>query len=98
MGQTSKSIKLCAIAWMALCIVIYGSFPSFPSTVPLIASPVSVDRSHKSDRLNGTGVIARREQQSVLTRAEKRVPLGCDRAFSVLSSSQFATLFGRCLV
>jgi 2,4-dienoyl-CoA reductase-like NADH-dependent reductase (Old Yellow Enzyme family) len=36
--------------------------------------------------------------RSTLTRAEKRVPVGCDRAFGSMSSSQFATLFGRCLV
>jgi hypothetical protein len=98
MEQTSKAIKLCAIAGTAFCIVIYGSFPSFPSTVSLIASPQSVDRSHKGDRFNGSGVITGRQPQSELTRAEKRVPVGCDRAFSALSSSQFATLYGRCLV
>ena len=33
-----------------------------------------------------------------LPRAHKKVPVGCDTAFSSVSSPQFATVYGRCLV
>jgi hypothetical protein len=94
----SKAAKLYAIAGTALCIVFYGSLPSFPKPAVIIASHQSVDRSHKGDRSSGFGMAAMNGARSTLTRAEKRVPVGCDRAFGSMSSSQFATLFGRCLV
>jgi hypothetical protein len=94
----SQAAKLYAIAGTALCIVFCGLLPSFPKTAVMIATYQSIDRSHKSDRLKGSGMAATSGARSTLTRAEKRVPVGCDKAFSSTASSQFAALFGRCLV
>jgi hypothetical protein len=33
-----------------------------------------------------------------LLKAQTKVPVGCDKAFSSVSSPQFATVYGRCLV
>jgi hypothetical protein len=90
----SKVVKRYAIVATALFSVF--SFPSFSNTVSTTYNLQSVERAHKGDRLSETRVATKGESHSSLLRAEKRVPFGCDRAFS--SSSQFSTLFGRCLV
>jgi hypothetical protein len=58
-----------------------------------------VDRTLKGDRLSNTAAPTKNgpTSQPSLVRAEKRVPVGCDRAFSSMSA-QFSTIFGRCLV
>jgi hypothetical protein len=59
-----------------------------------------VDRAPKRDRLTNAPAPAKNGPKShpLLERAGKQVPMGCDRAFSSMSSRQFSTLFGRSLV
>jgi hypothetical protein len=94
-----KMVTRCAIVVTALGLIVLVSFPSFPSTVEIISKPQLVDRTLKGDRLTNApaaGKIGSKPQPSFV-RAQK-VPVGCDRAFSSMSSSQFSTIFGRCLV
>ena len=96
-----KIIARLAIVVVALCSIVLISFPSFPSTLGIAFKPQSVDRALKSDRLTNAPAPAPTKNgpklQPSLERASKQVPLGCDRAFSSMSSPQFSTLFGRCL-
>jgi hypothetical protein len=91
-----------AIVATALCSIVLLSFPSFPSTLGIAFKPQSVDRALKGDRLTNAPAPAPTKNgpksQPSLERASKRVPMGCDRAFSSMSSPQFSTLFGRCVV
>jgi hypothetical protein len=94
-----RTITRLAIVGTALCSIVLISFPSFPSTLGMISKPISVDRTLKGDRLSVSAPIkSGPKSQPSLVQAEKRVPVGCDRAFSSTSPSDFSTIFGRCLV
>jgi hypothetical protein len=61
--------------------------------------PQLVDRTLKGDRLTNVpaaGKIGSKAQPSFVKAL--KVPIGCDRVFSSMSSPQSSTIFGRCLV
>jgi hypothetical protein len=89
-----------AIVATALCSIVLISFPSFPNTLGIVFRPQLVDHALKGDRLTNAPLPAKNspKSQSALVRTGKKVPMGCDRAFSSMSSPQFSALFGRCLV
>jgi hypothetical protein len=95
-----RTITRLAIVATALCSIVLISFPSFPSTLGIVSKPQLVDRALKGDRLTNAPAPAKNgpKSQPSLERAGKRVPMGCDRAFSSMSSRQFSMIFGRCLV
>jgi hypothetical protein len=95
-----RTIPRLAIVGTALCSIVLISFPSFPSTLGMTYKPILVDRTLKGDRLSSTSSPTKHGPKSKpsLVRTEKRVPVGCDRAFSSMSSPHFSTIFGRCLV
>jgi hypothetical protein len=95
-----KSVMRRTIVATALCSITLISFPSFPSTLEIVSKPQLVDRALKGDRLTNAPAPAKNgpKSQPSLERAGKRVPMGCDRAFSSMSSRQFSMIFGRCLV
>jgi hypothetical protein len=83
----------------ALFAASFTSFPSFPSTGLFTVNLPTVDRTFKGDRLplaasaNKIGAPASPTQQ---TRA--KVPVGCDGAFSQISSPRLPNVFRRCTV
>jgi hypothetical protein len=83
----------------ALLIASFISFPSFPSTGLFTVSPPIVDRTLKGDRLplwvspDRIGVPAAPMRQT-----REKVPVGCDGAFSPVSSPRLANVFRRCTV
>jgi hypothetical protein len=95
-----QTITRLTIVATALCSITLISFPSFPSTLGIVFKPQLVDRALKRDLLSNASAPTKNgpKSQPSLVRAEKRVPVGCDRAFSSMSSPQFSTLYGRCLV
>ena len=54
---------------------------------------VSVNRTHKGDRLPQASTAYKHPNDV----SPKRVPLGCDPAFSPVAAPQFAHIFGRCM-
>lgn len=65
----------------------------------------SVDRSHKSDRLNLPVTVVGKKPSTTISKQETETPIkpvkildGCDPVFSPLSSSAQANLPGRCAV
>ena len=95
-----KSVMRRTILATALCTITLISFPSFPSTLGIVSKPQLVDRALKGDRLTNAPAPAKNgpKSQPSLQRADRQVPMGCDRAFSSMSSRQFSMIFGRCLV
>ena len=95
-----RTVMRLAVVATALCAIVLFSFPSFPSTLGVVSKPQLVDRALKGDRLTNAPTPAKSgpKSQPSLERADKKVPMGCDRAFSSMSGPQFSTLFGRCLV
>jgi hypothetical protein len=80
---------------ISLLSLILVSFPSFPSTNG--PDKQIVNRTLKTDRVAPMVGKGMRSQPS-LSRAEKKVPVGCDRAFGSVSSPGLSNVFGRCLV
>jgi hypothetical protein len=76
------------------------AFPSFPGTGFLSFTPsVAVDRALKGDRLPLSAPTDNTEMRvpSAPSLREK-IPIGCDRAFSPVSSPRLANVFQRCAV
>jgi hypothetical protein len=83
-----------------LLVASFIAFPSFPSTGFLSFMPsVAVDRTLKGDRLPLSAPTDKTEMpvQSAPSSREK-IPVGCDRAFSPVSSPRLANVFQRCTV
>jgi hypothetical protein len=95
-----KTIARLAIIGTAICSIVLISFPSFPSTLGAVYELQVVDRALKGDRLTNASGSAKYgpKLQPSLERASKRVPMGCDRAFSSTAAPQFSSLYGRCMV
>jgi hypothetical protein len=99
-GLMRKTIARLTIIGTAICSIVLISFPSFPSTIGTVYEPQVVDRALKGDRLTNASASAKNgpKPQPSLERASKRVPMGCDRAFSSTAAPQFSSLYGRCMV
>jgi hypothetical protein len=84
----------------ALLAATFISFPSFPSAGLFTLNPTTVDRSFKGDRLPlPVGLNKIEETPASPTRqTREKVPLGCDGAFSPISSPLLAHVFRRCTV
>jgi hypothetical protein len=97
------SLVRCAGVAVGLFLICLISFPSFPSTIGLSLNPQTVDRELKGDRqrtITPTPLPTKNRPLSLpsLSRAHKKVPVGCDMSFGSVYSPQFATVYGRCLV
>jgi hypothetical protein len=94
----NTTIVRVAVIAAAICSIVLISFPSFPSAHGIDFKPQPVNRALKGDRPTTAPAQVKngRKSQPSLERAGKQVPLGCDRAFSSMSSAH-STLFGRCL-
>lgn len=78
------------------------SFPSFPTTganLPAAARQNFVNRTLKGDRLStsnradGPGQV----ESPVRSQPRQHIPLGCDAAFSPISSPSLGHVFRRCM-
>jgi hypothetical protein len=83
----------------ALLAASFISLPSFPSTGLFTVSPPIVDRTLKGDRLPLPFSAQRIGAPIVPTQqTREKVPVGCDGAFSPVSSPRLANIFRRCTV
>ena len=80
-------------------------FPSLPTTgAGLLAGQdrITVDRTHKGDRLLLVKPAKGAEELAPLSPArpqsQGRIPTGCDPAFSPISAPQLGHIFRRCVV
>jgi len=102
--RTIWPFRVAAVAF-ALLAASLVSFPSLSTTgVGLSATPAAlVNRAIKGDRLPAANPTARRQEfrpplAPLQSQSSARVPLGCDNAFSPVSSPRLANVFRRCLV
>jgi hypothetical protein len=95
----NRTVVRVAVVATAICSIVLISFPSLPSAHGVDFRQQPVNRALKGDRptIAPAQVNPGRKSQPSLEQVGKRVPVGCDRAFSSMSSAQFSTLFGRCL-
>jgi hypothetical protein len=80
-------------------------FPSLPTTGAGLAAGqdrITVDRTHKGDRLLLVKPAKGAEELAPLSPArpqsQGRIPTGCDPAFSPISAPQLGHIFRRCVV
>jgi hypothetical protein len=98
------SVRFAGVA-LALFIAGLVSFPSFPTTgAGLFSTPaaISVNRVRKGDRQPpAKSTVWQREFGMPVLPAPSppraRIPIGCDAAFSPISSPHLANVFRRCL-
>jgi hypothetical protein len=98
-----RSVLLVRVAavLLALFAASFIAFPSFPSAATFISGlPPTVNRVLKGDRLPLIGRAMQMQEleapaQPALAR---KVPLGCEGAFSSISAPRLANVFRRCVV
>ena len=82
-------------------------FPSLPTTGAGLAAGqdrITVDRTHKGDRLllvkpaKGAEELAQPPLSPARPQSQGRIPTGCDPAFSPISAPQLGHVFRRCVV
>jgi hypothetical protein len=80
-------------------------FPSLPTTGAGLSAGqdrITVDRTHKGDRLLLVKPAKGAEELAPLSPArpqsQGRIPAGCDPAFSPISAPQLGHIFRRCVV
>lgn len=100
-----------SLALFTAGLVSVPSFPTTGAGLPPAGQTVAVNRAHKADRLPVLGPAVRPELGSpaapspsaplpatpLSTRPSARIPAGCDRAFSPISSPRLAHVFRRCI-
>lgn len=100
-----------SLALFTAGLVSVPSFPTTGASLPPAGQTVAVNRAHKADRLPILGPAVRPEPGSpaapspaaplpaapLSTRPSARIPAGCDRAFSPISSPRLAHVFKRCM-
>lgn len=97
------TFRVAAVAF-ALVTASLICFPSFSTTgAGLTPTPaISVNRTLKGDRLPANPTAWQQEFRPPVappqSQSRARVPLGCDNAFSPVSSPGLANVFRRCLV
>jgi hypothetical protein len=92
-----------ALGVMSLALLIVGIVP-FLSADPtagagLFKAPYTVNHEFKGDRLPLAAVDAfsRAAASRLRARMPEEIPLGCDPAFSPVSSPRMAYFYGRCM-
>ena len=91
-------VRIAALLW-GLLVASFVTFPSLPSAGLASFTPaVSVNRTLKGDRLPLERVANKTEAPSAFQTLRNTIPMGCDRAFSPISSPQLANVFRRCAV
>ena len=101
-ARLASAVGVCSLVLFTAALIV---FPSLPTTAGLYTAPdrVLVDRAHKGDRLP----VAKPANQAdefaappspVRTLPLRKIPAGCDPAFSPISSPQLAHVFRRCVV
>ena len=88
-----RSLTACSI--LALVWSIAGTAPLLALGPTNSAPQFIVDRIHKGDRLPMTRTPALPHKHSF--ESGKKLPLGCDSAFSPVVSPELATVYGRCM-
>jgi hypothetical protein len=95
-------VRLAAAAGLLALAVFFVGLDPFLSAGASQTSPISVDRTFKTDRLPAShqAVVVpdwRYEFSAFNPQLRAQMPFACDAAFSTISSRAAANFFGRCL-
>jgi hypothetical protein len=104
-GMTARLASAVGVLSLFLFTAALIVFPSLPTTGAGLSAGqdrITVDRTHKGDRLLLVKPAKGAEELAPLSPArpqsQGRIPTGCDPAFSPISAPQLGHIFRRCVV
>jgi hypothetical protein len=104
-GTTARLASAVGALSLFLFTAVLIVFPSLPTTGAGLSAGqdrITVDRTHKGDRLLLVKPAKGAEELAPLSPArpqsQGRIPTGCDPAFSPISAPQLGHIFRRCVV
>lgn len=106
-GMTARLASAVGVLSLFLYTAALIVFPSLPTTGAGLSAGqdrITVDRTHKGDRLplvkpaNGAEGLEAPPLSPARPRSQGRIPTGCDPAFSPISAPQLGHIFRRCVV
>lgn len=103
-ARLASAVGICSLVLFTAALIVFPSLPTTGAGLSFAPTRVFVDRTHKGDRLpvakpaNGADEFAAPPLSPVRTLPQRKIPAGCDPAFSPISSPQLAHVFRRCVV
>lgn len=106
-GTTARlagAVGVCSLVLFTAALLVFPSLPTTGAGLSPAQNRVSVDRTHKGDRLplakpaNGPEELAAPPLSPARTLPQSKIPTGCDPAFSPISSPQLGHIYKRCVV
>jgi hypothetical protein len=102
--RLANALGILSLVMFTAALIVFPALPTTGASMPATYGRVSVDRTHKGDRLpmvkpaNGTDKLGVPSPSPARTLPQGRIPTGCDPAFSPISSPQLGHVFRRCMV
>jgi hypothetical protein len=102
-ARLASTVGVCSLVLFSAALIVFPSLPTTGAALRATPNHVLVDRTHKGDRLP-VGKPANQADEfavppsPVRTLPLRKIPTGCDPAFSPISSPQLAHVFRRCVV
>jgi hypothetical protein len=103
-ARLASALGIFSLVLFTAALIVFPALPTTGASLPYTHGRVSVDRTHKGDRLplvkpaNGTDELGVPPLSPARTLPQGRIPTGCDPAFSPISAPQLGHVFRRCLV
>jgi hypothetical protein len=103
-ARLASAVGVCSLVVFTAALLVFPSLPTTGAGLSTAQSRVSVDRTHKGDRLplakpvNGAEELAAPPLSPARTLPQSKVPTGCDPAFSPISAPQLGHVYRRCVV
>jgi hypothetical protein len=103
-ARLASAVGVCSLVLFTAALLVFPSLPTTGAGLSTAPGRVLVDRTLKGDRLplakpaKEADEFAAPPLSPVRTLPQRKVPAGCDPAFSPISSPQLAHVFRRCVV
>lgn len=103
-ARLASAVGVCSLVLFTSALLVFPALPTTGAGLSTAQSRVSVDRTHKGDRLPlakpaiGPEELAAPPLSPVRTLPQSKIPTGCDPAFSPISSPQLGHVYKRCVV
>lgn len=97
--RIAGAVALCAMAFLLVSLDPFLSAAPFRPGISDQTPAVSVNRFRKGNRLpvHHPGAVWRDFRRPDGLQTQRRVPFGCDHAFSPVASPALSEVFGRCM-
>jgi hypothetical protein len=101
-ARLASAVGALALFLFTAALIVFPSLPTTGAGLSAGQDRITVDRTHKGDRLLLVKPAKGAEELAPLSPArpqsQGRIPTGCDPAFSPISAPQLGHIFRRCVV